>query len=330
MTEYQNCGSEQSDHPQLSILIPCYNGQVLLERYLPLLLEELSRLLIKTEVVIADDASTDNSASWLQSLDIKIPLKIMVNKRNLGFSGNANAGMVGCQSDLVLLLNTDMEVLTGSIEPLLRCAASNDDLFAVVPQIELAALRGRDFEFTRGRLYRGWISILRDYPPLREPTGSKPEMVLYACGGAMMVNRNKFLALGGFDSLYAPFYFEDVDLSYRAWKMGWRILRCPDSTMTHHDSQTIGSFFSKNKIKGAQSRNQWLFMWRNLSDPKAIVEHVLWLPLRLLKSLLFSPIELLGFVQALRRLPMVLERRSREKKHWQRGDREVMAQWERK
>src|SRR4030043_2476573 len=90
----------------LSVVIPNFNGEKILEKNLPKVIEELkSKEKYKTEVIVVDDASTDNSIVIIK----KFPqIKLYINQKNLGFSSNVNKGVEKSSGDLILLLNTDV------------------------------------------------------------------------------------------------------------------------------------------------------------------------------------------------------------------------------
>ena len=93
---------------------------------------------------------------------------------------------------------------------------------------------------------------------------------LYPCayggGGSCAFDRRKFLELGGFDELLAPFYLEDTDLGYLAWKRGWKNLYQPASVVFHEHRGTIGRRFSEEYIQGVLKKNFLLFAWKNIHD----------------------------------------------------------------
>jgi len=85
-------------------------------------------------------------------------------------------------------------------------------------------------------------------------------------------------ALGGFDEAYSPFYWEDVDLGYRAWKRGWRTLYEPRSVVYHQHSASI-SRWPRAFTDSIKARNGLFFIWRNIEDGGLLRRHRLWLPL---------------------------------------------------
>ena len=310
----------------MSVVIPNYNGMDLLERYLPSVLAELAATNIPGELVIADDASTDDSLLWLASSPLGRDTRIVKNEHNLGFPRTANAGISAARSDVVLLLNSDVEVGKGSLLPLLERFRGEDDLFAAVPFLSNTLNDGRDQALCEGHLHRGWISV--HYPwPERQLAGEAIRPVLYPCGGAMLVHRRKFLDLGGFAPCFTPGYFEDVDLGYRAWKQGWRSEWVPRSIMLHHDGRTMKRRFSSWKRSLLIERNKWLFMWRNLTDSGPWAAHVLHLPFRLMRSLLCAPLRVLGFLRALPYLPEIVETRRQSRRSAIVGDLDLLSRW---
>ena len=137
--------------------------------------------------------------------------------------------------------------------------------------------------------------------------------------------RRKLLELGGFEPLMSPFYWEDVELSYRAWKRGWCILYEPESIVYHDASTTIKKSFKKIKITRIDIRNRFLFLWKNLHDPFLLVAHVGGTILLVLQALVMFRIAFfLGLLDAFKKLPSLLPKRWEERRHRKRKDREIL------
>jgi GT2 family glycosyltransferase len=146
---------------------------------------------------------------------------------------------------------------------------------------------------------------------------------MFAGGGAAMFDRARFIALGGFDPLLSPFYWEDVELSYRAWKRGLEVLYEPRSVVHHRVSSTIGKL-RRSRVRAIQHRNRVIYHWIHLHDRGFLGSHAGWLlllsvtaPVRLQFSFLA------GLFAALRRLPAILARRAEENRAARRSDREI-------
>jgi O-antigen biosynthesis protein len=95
----------------------------------------------------------------------------------------------------------------------------------------------------------------------------------YGGGGSCAFDRRKFLELGGFDELLAPFYLEDTDLGYMAWKRGWKVLYQPRSIVYHEHRGTIGKRFSEAQIQAVLKKNYLLFCWKNIHDWRRLAAH---------------------------------------------------------
>ena len=100
---------------------------------------------------------------------------------------------------------------------------------------------------------------------------------LYPCfyggGGSSAFDRQKFLELGGFDKLFEPFYLEDTDLGYLAWKRGWQVLYQPQSLVYHEHRGTIGKRFSEKQIRAVLKKNYILWVWKNVHDWRKLGSH---------------------------------------------------------
>ena len=147
----------------------------------------------------------------------------------------------------------------------------------------------------------------------------------WAEGGSSIFSKDKFLEFGGFDDLYSPFYWEDIDLSYRAWKKGYKILFDPNVLVNHHHESTISTYFSAKTIKRVSYRNQFIFIWKNITNPTYLLSHLL----LLIPNLLFFAIKgefkiLSGFFMALFKLGNILKKRAGQKKTYLLTDKEVV------
>jgi GT2 family glycosyltransferase len=133
---------------------------------------------------------------------------------------------------------------------------------------------------------------------------------LYACGGASVYDRHKFMAIGGFDPLYRPMYTEDLDLSYVAWKRGWKVMYEPRCVVYHHNSHSSSKTFNQRRKYLFDTKNHYLFIWKNITDPVLFRQHLAWLPLRVIAAPLYGRRMLtVAFVLALRQLSEAVKRR---------------------
>jgi GT2 family glycosyltransferase len=135
----------------------------------------------------------------------------------------------------------------------------------------------------------------------------------------------KFRALGGYSELYSPYLFEDVDLSYRAWKRGWKSIYDPRTTVHHLSSATINKL-GKRRKRRIYFRNRFLFHWVNLTDRTMMATHAAYVLMRLSVSFLWGDFNYyVSFFAALQRLDQVKKLREQEKTYAVLGDRQILA-----
>ena len=268
----------------ISIVIPNFNGRELLAECLPSLSRAFSTYSGRYEIIVVDDASSDGSTAWLQA-DYPV-VKLIPLKVNVGFGAAVNLGVKAAAYRRVILLNSDIKVAENFLAPLLPHLLLSD-VFAIQPRMEDWDGESLDLGLNVGRFEDGYVQIWneKDIPEYSAISDTLPS--LYAVGGAMAFDREKWLALGGFDDLFRPFFWEDIDISYRAWKRGWRVLYEPDSRVYHLHHGTISRFFSQDYKKIMERKNELLFIWKNIHSPILWREHWHRLP-RLLFFTVFS------------------------------------------
>jgi len=138
-----------------------------------------------------------------------------------------------------------------------------------------------------------------------------------------MFDRRKFLEIGKFDRLFAPIYWEDVDISYRAWKRGLSIRYEPRSIVRHRVSSTMRKI-GRRRMRQMQQRNRLIFHWINLHDPMMLTSNVMWVVFLALTAVIrLRPDFILSVASALKELPEIRRRRLEEKQASKRSDREV-------
>lgn len=250
-----------------SVVIPNWNGKDLLEKYLPSVVKAMGGH-PDNEVIVVDNGSEDGSAAFVRE---HFPhVRLLALEKNLGFGGGSNAGFRAAKNDIVVLLNSDMRVEPNFLQPLLD-GFQDAETFAVSCQIFLSdpAKQREETGLTEGWWQQGSLRVGHRIEP--EITGLFP--CFYPGGGSSAYDRRKFLELGGFDPLYHPFYLEDGDLGYMAWKRGWRTLYQPASIVYHEHRGTIGKKFSREYIDAALRKNFILFAWKNIHSWRMLVEH---------------------------------------------------------
>src|SRR6202000_1992955 len=250
-----------------SLVIPNWNGKDLLERFLP----SWEAAIVGhpgSEIVIVDNGSTDGSAAWIRANYRDV--KLVAQTENLGFGGGSNAGFRAAKNDIVVLLNSDMRVEPDFLAPLLA-GFTDEAVFAVSCQIYLGdkTKRREETGLTEGWWQDGGLRVSHR----EDPAIDHLFPCFYGGGGSCAFDRRKFFELGGFDELLAPFYLEDTDLGFLAWKRGWKVLYQPASIVYHEHRGTIGKRFDEAYIQSVLKKNFLLFTWKNIHSWGKLIPH---------------------------------------------------------
>lgn len=250
----------------LSIVIPTYNAVGQVEGLLTRLSHFHSKYGDDCQVIISDDASTDGTPDEVRR---RFPeFTVVGNRRNQGFAANVMAGVQAARHPYLATLNSDIEVIGNPFKALMDELDADNRLLAAMPLIYNRAL---DKVENLARLYchRGlvwhtelreeeyWSGVLRDLftqasdikQRIRDVAAEAKPITSVLCGAAFVCRREQFLQLGGFDLRYQPFYWEDVDLDYRARRMGLHCATVPRSVVIHRHSESIGRFHESRKLK---------------------------------------------------------------------------------
>jgi len=312
---------------KISVIIPNYNGEKLLEKNLPKIVEALTiGKKYEIELILTDDSSRDNSVKTafniLSSIKIdKFTYKILENKKNLGFSSNINNGVKVSTGEILILLNTDIIPEINFLEPLIK-HFEKESVFAVgcmdkSVEKERIVLRGRGV----GNWRRGFL--------VHSKGRLDKSNTLWVSGGSGAFKKVVWDKLNGLDPLFNPFYWEDIDLSYRALKSGYKVVFEKESVVLHeHEKGAIKSRYSPFKIKTIAYRNQFIFTWKNLTDLDLLIRHIFLIPFYLIRAIFsFDLAFILGLFKALFLLPKIIESRARGKKLFIKKDKEVVQEF---
>lgn len=244
--------------PRVSVVIPVYNNL----DYTLACLDAIARHLpaVPIEVIVVDDASSDATEA---ELSVRTDLRYLRNPANLGFIGSCNRGAAEAHGEFVFFLNNDTTVLEGWL----------DTLVATFDAIPEAGLVGSKLIYPDGRLQEAGGIIWEDasgwnWGRLADPAA--PEFnflrdVDYCSGAAILIRRELFTGLGGFDTRYAPAYYEDTDLAFAVRAHGLRVLYQPLSQVVHYEGVTSGTDLGSG-IKAYQVRNRERFLdkWQSV------------------------------------------------------------------
>ncbi|MBN2081266.1 glycosyltransferase [bacterium] len=255
-----------SEHMQpMTFIIPTYNAVGQVESLLVRLQHFHEKYTDDIQVIVADDCSNDGTPDEVRK---RFPwVEVVTSETNVGFGGNVMNGAAQARKQYLALINTDIE-LVGNIFKVLADALEQDQtLFATMPLIYNRRLSKVE-NLTRLYCHRGlcwhtelpeeehWTYIVRDLitrstdmkARLRDLGGLVPPIRSVLCGATFVCRREEFEALGGFDPRFRPFYWEDVDLDFRARRRGQRCAVVPTATVIHRHSETIDKYHGRRKL----------------------------------------------------------------------------------
>jgi len=235
----------------ISIIVPNYNGKDLLEKYLPSTFKAVKQAATAFEVIVVDDASSDNSVEFLSANYPEI--KVIKNSSNRGFSYTCNQGIKMAKNELVLLLNSDVRLEENYFEPLWKYFDA-ENTFGVMGRIVNS--QGKLEDAARMLAFQGVKFKATKFFSTYDRTQFIP--TAYLSGANALLDRDKLLELGGFDEIYSPFYVEDVDLSFRAWRMGWKCFYENDALCHHEVSSTTKKVNTKKQLYPVVYRNKFI------------------------------------------------------------------------
>jgi len=301
---------------RVTFIVPTYNQRALMDFCLPALLQEAGS---EHEIVVVDDAGTDDTAGYVQQTYPAV--RVIRLDQNQGFAGAARAGIATTRTPLFALINNDAQVRPGFLRAMLP-HFTRPEVFAVCSRIELP--EGSQVE--TGRVAAAFSGILEPHhlPPSEEPTP-----ILYAGGASSIFHRARYEALGGFDRLYRPFYWEDIELGYRAWRAGWESWFEPKASVFHQRRATIGPRFGDAYAEQTFLKNGLLFVLKNVRDRRLMSRHLGYVAARVLLELPAGDRRMSGAVR--RAMPLMLRalwKRWREPRRGDVSDREIIAQFE--
>ncbi len=225
---------------KVAVVLLNYNGKKMLSDFLPGVIENTNNDM--AEIVVADNKSTDGSVEFLRGAFPDI--RLIINDENYGFAGGYNKALKNVEAEYYVLLNSDIEVTKGWIEPVIAFMEQNQDVAACQPKIrsfydrdkfEYAGAAGGfidkyGYPFCRGRVFQH----------LEEDKGQYDDAidVFWATGACMFVRADLYHRSGGLDASFFA-HMEEIDLCWRLKNRGYRICCCPQSTVFHIGGGTL-------------------------------------------------------------------------------------------
>ena len=245
-----------------AVVILNWNGKKMLERFLPSVTAHTQG---DAEVIIADNGSTDDSLDFVRA---KYPgLHIIELDKNYGFAGGYNKALQQVKADYYVLLNDDVEVTPGWIEPIIAQMQQHPDTAICQPKLlmydqrdtfEYAGGAGGfldkyGYPFCRGRMF---TAIEKDHGQYNDPSE-----IFWASGAAMFVRADVWHQLGGLDDDFFA-HMEEIDFCWRAKNAGYRVEYCPQSTVFHVGGGTLPK--SNPRKTYLNFRNNMALLYKNL------------------------------------------------------------------
>ncbi|MDX2003374.1 MAG: glycosyltransferase family 2 protein [Chitinophagales bacterium] len=249
-------------YPHVAVVILCWNGRKFLEQFVPPLLKTTYP---NVSYYVADNASTDDSLDYLRQ---HFPwVEIIAIDENQGFSTGYNIALKQVQADYYVLLNQDVEVAPGWIEPVIAAMQQGKHIGAAQPKLRAYDSK-TDFEYAGAA--GGYTDSLgymfcrgRIFDAVEPDTGQydTPAEIFWASGAAMFVRAQLYHQIGGLDDTFFA-HMEEIDLCWRIKSAGYSIVYCPDSVVYHVGG---GSLPQGNPRKTYLNfRNNLFLLYKNL------------------------------------------------------------------
>lgn len=293
---------------KVSVVIPGFNNKPLLEKNLPSLIEaEKNNLNNIIEIIVVDDGSNDDTCDFIKK---NYPtIKLFKHSINRGFSAAINSGVRSAKGELVLLLNTDV-------------VPSNNFLVGIFgnfldPDVFAVSLHENGYGPAKGSFFDGYIQLIKG-----EENNNRQES-FYVSGGSGIFKRSIWFELGGMDEkLLSPFYWEDIDLCYRAAKRGYKLIWEPGALVYHQHESTVNKL-PLTYVNQIRERNQLLMLWKNITSKYLIRKHIFGIIKRSIKH----PGYIRIVFMALTKISILIPKRRREIKESKISDEVIFAKY---
>jgi GT2 family glycosyltransferase len=261
-------GNQQQNIPSVAVVILNWNGRHFLQQFLPSVMRSTYP---KLRIIVADNASTDDSVDWLRE---NYPaIQVIQNLSNEGFAKGYNTALRQVQSDYYVLLNSDVEVTPGWIEPVIRLMETDEQIGACQPKIlsqkdpssfEYAGASGGwidrfGYPFAKGRVFEYCEKDLGQY--------DKVQPCFWASGAAMFVRTTLYHEMKGLDEHFFA-HQEEIDFCWRLQLWGYKVFTVPEAVVYHVGGGTLPAGNSRKVY--LNFRNNLIMMSRNLPFRKSV------------------------------------------------------------
>ena len=246
----------------VAVVILNYNGRNYLEQFLPSVIEHSH----PHQIIIADNASTDDSVAFLKE---NYPLLTLIElAENTGYAGGYNRALKQVEADCFVLLNSDVEVTPSWIDPVIEYMQADEQIIACQPKVK--SYHKKDY-FEYAGAAGGFIDYLgypfcrgRIFSTLEKDEGQydNSQEVFWATGACLFVKSKAFFELGMLDESFFA-HMEEIDFCWRAKNKGYKIAYCSKSTVYHVGGGTLQA---ESPFKTYLNfRNNLLMLYKNLS-----------------------------------------------------------------
>jgi len=300
---------------RVSLIVLNYNGAAVLGRCLGSLVDAMDS---SDELIVVDNASSDGSQTTAREFCAAGHRRLFIARDVNNYIFGLNDGLAAATGAYVGFLNNDNLFDDTSVTRMLAYF-DRPTTFAVCPRI-IRAEDGRD----QGALTSGyWERGLIFYKV--QPHCDSARGTFFAVGGQSLFDREKLMEVGSIDELLYPMYHEDIELSWRAWKHGYEIRYAPDAMVRHVGHHSSDQVFTADELRTFVRQNEFLTVWKNVTDRRLVLEHLLLLPGRLVAAAARGDWPTIrGFWSAARRLRRVRTARATARAAAKLSDRDVL------
>jgi GT2 family glycosyltransferase len=238
-------------------------------------------------------------------------VEVVVHDKNKGFAEAIHSGVHAAKTELLFLLNSDVEVQADIFAPLVSYF-DDPSTFSANPLIYDEQGEVKRHSWNLRQFKAGTLKLMPwdlNNALNRRKSGEKLATA-YAHGGSFMVRKSMFQALNGLHPIYKPFYSEDYDLGLRAWRRGWPSYFEPSVHIVHQSLGSIRSNVKFKYVKSIRRRNRYLLEWIHLSPAQLLLSNIPLSILQLLgELLLLDRVNLKGLGLAILKIPEVIKAR---------------------
>jgi len=288
---------------KVSIIILNWNGEKLLQECLD---SVYKNNLQNTEIILVDNASTDNSIGLVKQNFPEI--KIIRNKKNYGYAKGNNIGIKNARGKYIVILNNDVIVEEDWLEKLVNAADTNDST-GIFGSRQMFYHNRDKVDSIGGFLKKDGPHNINNSTPWTNP--DKNREVFSVAGAAMLLKRKMLQEVGLFDPMYF-LYYEDFDLCWRARLLGWKCYYVSSAVIYHHRGAST-SRTGKHMFYG--ERNRWWTLIKNFST-KSLIKFLPYILYRQILVLLDSSFgnmiwTILGLLNGIKHIGEILQKRKK-------------------